>query len=280
MVSIFKEFYLYCVVHFRETQIVEGNKRAYFWWAIKRIFYVLIYGRDKAAGYLFDQDITVKNKFGLFYIPANTDFVLTVNSKSEAGLVSYFTMAEGKTFLDIGANAGKYSIMLAKQSPKNRIISFEPTQFTYQVLEKNIAINQIASQVKAFNLGLSDQKDELSFAKHINQTGLNYLIPNGKLPNPEEFEVTKIKVASLDEILIQNQVNISNIALVKIDVEGHEFRVLKGATQTLTQLSSSAKIMVEIHQKNTAKAAIMDYLKSFDFDCKQLDDENYLFHKA
>ena len=64
-------------------------------------------------------------------------------------------------FIDVGANSGIYSLQVGKNFPDVKIVSFEPVKETFLKFEKNILLNKNIRNIKAYNLGLSDQNQSL-----------------------------------------------------------------------------------------------------------------------
>ena len=142
-----------------------------------------------------------------------------------------------KLALDIGANIGNYSEEIIKTTNAN-VISFEPMSKSFRVLNKLKL--KYPKKIVAFNLALSDKNgntniyytgdySELaSFEKNINK--INYV---GK-----KIKKKKIKTQTLDYFFKKKGKLFSNkIDFIKIDTEGHDFEVLKGARKTINKLN-------------------------------------------
>ena len=71
-----------------------------------------------------------------------------------------------RTFIDVGAHVGRFSIILAKQG--SRVISIEPSKENFNRLNKNIKLNKLQDKIKTFNFGCSNEKGNkiLYFVKH------------------------------------------------------------------------------------------------------------------
>lgn len=137
---------------------------------------------------------------------------------------------------DIGANAGLLSLPFAKNYvPKGRVYAFEPDSDIINQLRENIKINQI-SNITIVPVALQDNpsinKIVLYRRRAIHDDGLRNKGISSIQPNPT-FNVGKetISVTTIDRYTKENGIN--NVSLMKIDVEGAEYRVLQGGNKTI-----------------------------------------------
>ena len=156
------------------------------------------------------------------------------------GLHEYEDMAfllhflrEDDVFVDIGANIGSYTV-LASGHIGATTYAFEPAPSTYKHLINNIAINQISGRVKAYNLALGSQQGSVNFTSSLDTVN--------HIANIGETDTIQVTVEKLDDIL-ENQ---KQPSLLKIDVEGFETEVLRGASRTLNQQCLKA-IIIELN---------------------------------
>lgn len=122
-------------------------------------------------------------------------------------------------FVDIGANLGAYTILASKVIGA-RTISIEPIPSTFSRLRQNIYINEIDDKVELHNVGLADKTGVLRFSD--SQDTENRVL----LDNIESS--VEVNVSTLDEVLRGREPS-----MMKIDVEGYELPVLKGAKNLL-----------------------------------------------
>ena len=141
----------------------------------------------------------------------------------------------GSVVLDIGANIGLYSLLGSEMvGPKGRILAFEPEPNTHAVLLKNLSANRIKN-VTALPMALSDRNGIVELAvpvvvKARFEYGDSYLSMN---PSATEGSSNAIPCRRLDEVL--EEMNISKVDLIKIDVEGAEYLCLSGAERLLQE---------------------------------------------
>lgn len=112
-------------------------------------------------------------------------------------------------YVDVGAYIGTHSLFFALMCPSTRVFAFEPRDFVFERLRKNIALNEQGKKIKAYPWGLSDRTDEVSVTLDRKQWVL--------------------ACRRLDDV-VQGRVDV-----IKIDVEGMEPRVLEGAARTLAR---------------------------------------------
>jgi FkbM family methyltransferase len=141
-------------------------------------------------------------------------------------------------FIDIGANCGVATIILAKQNPKSTILSFEPYLPAFQLLEKNILANNLTN-VKIYNKAVTNNNNNtLNLTTSPIASGANTTYANLEIftnhfnkfsndPNYKNINVCTIGCTSLDKIIIEH--NITQIELLKIDCEGAEYDILYGS---------------------------------------------------
>lgn len=149
----------------------------------------------------------------------------------------------GDTFIDVGANQGEYSLWAARKvGEKGKVLSFEPMQQLFDQLSENIRLNEsFQKTILPIQLGLSDEPGEVKlFTNPGANEGTNTIYGNDKF----SIEVGKIQLDTLDNQLAKN--GISRVNFIKVDVEGAELQVLKGASGTLKK--HRPKLLLEINK--------------------------------
>ena len=130
-------------------------------------------------------------------------------------------ICKGSVVLDIGANAGFFTLLAAKQTgPQGAVFSFEPLPRNLDYLHRHIALNQ-ASNVQVLPIALAAQSGFARFGIAANPA-------MGGLATEGELEV---RTESLDELVVSGRVAPPHF--LKIDVEGAEYGVLTGAAAVL-----------------------------------------------
>jgi FkbM family methyltransferase len=159
---------------------------------------------------------------------ATGNFYCGLHEQDEMGFVLH-VLQRGEVFVDIGANVGNYSVLAA--SIGGRVVAVEPIASTFDRLLTNVRLNGQESAVSAHCIGLSDHKGTLRFT--TDSDTLNHVIAEN-----EDLPGANVAVVTLDSLLAD-----ASPTLVKIDVEGHELAVLKGAERTLGSPSLLAVII-------------------------------------
>lgn len=156
------------------------------------------------------------------------------------GLMEYEDMAfllhflrSNDLFIDIGANVGAYTI-LASSEINAKTIAIEPVPSTFKNLMDNILINNIQGKVNALNIGLGSKNGKLKFTQSFDSVN--------HVATENETDTIEVDIDTLDTILLKEQCPI----LLKIDVEGFETEVIKGADTTLLNKSLKA-IIIELN---------------------------------
>lgn len=141
-------------------------------------------------------------------------------------LLSY--LQSGMTVIDIGAHHGFYTLLASKKVGANgKVIAFEPSPRELAKLKLHLSLNHCRN-VQVVEVALGAEEGKVNMFVCLEHSGLNSL----RLPNADtkatEVEIDQIK---LDDYLKEKQ--ISSVDFVKMDVEGGELAVLKGAEQIL-----------------------------------------------
>lgn len=149
--------------------------------------------------------------------------------EDEIGKLIKISLNHGDNALDIGANIGLQSLRMSRSvSPTGKVYAFEPIEYLQQKFKRNIGLNK-ASNVELLPFALSDEASETDFKidKRAWNQGTFSLLSNAGT----DLQHVLIKVGDdVPEIQM-----LSQLALVKIDVEGFEYQVLKGLKKTLTR---------------------------------------------
>ena len=141
-------------------------------------------------------------------------------------------LREDDLFVDIGGY-----VVLASTIAGAESLAIEPIPATFRKLERNVRLNGIAARVDCRNIGLGAESGELKFTRALG--GLNHVAL------AHEPDTISVPVATLDAVLEGRAP-----AMIKMDVEGYETNVLRGAGQTIARPELKA-LVVELNGTGT-----------------------------
>ena len=180
----------------------------------------------------------------------------------------YVQLKDDAVICDVGANIGGMSFRFAQQVPRGHVYAFEPTDFAFRKLLKNLSLNpKLAKVITPIQLFLSDQTK----CNHQMQAYASWKV-DGSASNVHPLHGGAIKSAleipamTLDDFCTTNK--IQRVDLIKIDTDGHEFGVLKGARRTVEK--NRPYIIFEIglyvlQEQNIEFEQIHAYFGEFDY---------------
>jgi len=168
---------------------------------------------------------------------------------------------DNSVVFDIGANIGTYSLALASKYTDSDIIAIEPNIEVFKKLEMNLESNEL-DNLKIYNLGISDQDGKKPFYISSYQEASSFNRKISKRWGGNIRSVKKVDVKKLDTFVEETEKRPDRI---KLDVEGHGLKVLKGGKQTLEDLKPS--IYLERHEVGSEKneAVLEEFLKERDY---------------
>jgi FkbM family methyltransferase len=136
-------------------------------------------------------------------------------------------LGPGMTFLDVGANVGYYTLLAASRVGRTgRVHAIEPSPYAFNRLQRTVRANGIG-QVHLHQMGLSDACGELTLYVQPPDSGFH----SPTMSSDSGGEPVTVPVQRLDESL--NEWGAEWVDLMKMDVEGHELHVLRGAGDAL-----------------------------------------------
>jgi FkbM family methyltransferase len=134
------------------------------------------------------------------------------------------------TMLDIGANIGWYSLLVASINPRSSIHSFEPIPVTFDRLSENCSLNK-AESITCHNFGFSNEPGSFPFYYYSEGSG-NASIQN--LAGREDAQVIECELRTLGDFCLHLPPS-STIDFIKCDVEGNELFVFQGSSSVLEE---------------------------------------------
>jgi len=141
------------------------------------------------------------------------------------------------TILDIGANTGQFARQLRKElGYSNTILSFEPLTQAFEILKKNAKADP-HWRVFNFALGEAEEKREINISDNSYSSSLLEMLPSHREAAPESKYIgtETIEIKTLDAIF-PDLCNTAGTIYMKIDTQGFEDKVIKGAKNSLAQI--------------------------------------------
>jgi len=149
------------------------------------------------------------------------------------------------TFVDVGAYIGTHTIYFSKIMQR-KVLAFEPNPASFSDLKSNVMFNEVEGLVNIHQtaVGATASKGDIAFDDASNLGAAKFS------PNAEGA----IELSPLDDLLLQNE----NISLIKIDTEGFELDVLRGATKTLARCKPVIVVECISPQNFSSVASILE----------------------
>jgi FkbM family methyltransferase len=176
------------------------------------------------------------------------------------------------TFVDVGANVGELTLLAAKRLANGRVLAFEPNPAIFSQLCRNLNLNK-SLRVELFNLGLFDRDDFLPMYRMQDfQFGtINEGVPSLFSSGTDRQEET-VQLRRFDDVA--RECGLQRLDVMKIDVEGAEMMVLRGAEEFINRFRPV--IITEMSDANFRRASytpndLMSYFRSLEYDIQLLD---------
>ncbi len=195
-----------------------------------------------------------------FYLPKGYDFNIFLNPyfhEFDITQLVFKFLSEGDVFLDVGAHGGLYTIISGKAvGIKGKVLSFEPNPINLHFLRRNIKLNGL-SNIIVIPKAIGSKQGKVTLFYSPSETALTSAGGNRE----KNFEVD---VITIDEIANK----LDSVSVMKIDTEGYDYQVLRGALNTLNKTSC---VIVE---QNIS--SIRDLLEAYGFHLSTLVPSGYL----
>jgi FkbM family methyltransferase len=185
----------------------------------------------------------------------------------EKGLLDHLAYAvpEGSVVLDIGSNIGNHAIYWAVERRAQKVYAFEPMPRTFEILKRNIEINDLQHQIVILNVALSDDQENVSMIRYP----LNNIGAAAVRKSPEG----NIVAMTLDSFDVPEE----RVDFVKIDVENFERQVVNGGMMFLRKWKPQF-IFMEILASET-RPWMNEKLRTIGYTmCENLPGFNYLYY--
>lgn len=155
---------------------------------------------------------------------------------------------------DLGSHIGFFSEWCLSLNPQVEIFSFEPMPLLFETMEERLSSYQ--NQIHFFNYGISSKTEKIPFSFNSQKTMQSSKFSSFLNPQGEKIEVNMI---SLSQILEEYQ--ISQIDLIKMDIEGMEFEVLESRWKEIFEKIHA--MIIEVHCFDQEKEKKSEWLQQW-----------------
>ena len=231
---------------------------------------------------LFEQNLICEKKINgqkIFLFVPNYSTYWRANSflTREPDTIKWIdTFDENLCFWDIGSCVGQFSIYSSKFKNSD-VVSFEPSTSNLRILSRNIYINNLQEKIKImpFLLNSNDGFNLFGENKFIEGGALNKILQNSSEKNDFENEYNMFGF-SINTLVKGNFLRVPNY--IKIDVDGEEYNILKGANIVLDSKDLKS-ILIEIDTESKNFENIFELMKKFglqeDKSFEKIMNKNY-----
>src|SRR5829696_3347330 len=278
-VSYYDKFLLFCVKLFylslRLVLLVLGKKRRnrlieerdlYFGSVWNRIYKLPLINKKDSALLKFKMP-----KYNYEFYCRNNKDDFQVMTFHEYDIIEHnFTPKNGDIVIDVGAHIGPYTLKASKLVGLNgKVVAIEAAPDNFDILNRNIQLNKLTNVI-ALNYAAYSKEDKIkiylpSKEKEEESSYTKYnTIMTERVHNEKKF--VEINANTLYYLLQSNGIK-HEVNWIKIDVEGAEYEVLKGAKNIISK-SNNISLLVEIHNlsENTSlNEPIKEFLNSYSF---------------
>jgi FkbM family methyltransferase len=200
------------------------------------------------------------------YCPVNKSEFINLTIREDE-IIEHFTPKQGDIVIDIGAHLGRYTIIASKRVGINgKVVAIEASPSNFEMLNRNIKLNQLTNIISLNHVVYSKETKVKLYlpGEESGDTIYNTVILD-RARNEDKF--VEVNANTLDHLLQSKGIKQEQINWIKIDVEGAEFEVLKGATNILSN-SKDIAFLIEIHnlKDNTnLYRPIVEFLNLYNF---------------
>ncbi len=146
------------------------------------------------------------------------------------------SLLKGSCMLDVGANIGMISTAFIGNGFFEKSIAIEPEPYNFQLLQKNVIQNNLASKIECHNMAISSQNGILDLEIAKDNFGDHRLRPaQASAPgfyHEEKRDTRPVKVMKLDDFLAESALR-DSIGLIWVDIQGYEGHLFAGAKKTI-----------------------------------------------
>lgn len=237
--------------YLKHRRTERKNGEFFQWYSHLAHIHISKYPTKYIAGLVFDGDT---GRVILEGTPEREDFETAIDYMRSLGLVR-------GAAVDAGAHSGMVSIFLAEFYQE--VFAFEPHPMVFKILSFNVENNDTSGNITALNVGLSSNEQQLVLQDHKerNAGGSTFesLAGYATINSGHRFVCS---VSRLDQV---PEISGKEIGLIKIDVEGHELSMLRGA-ENLIKSQRPVIIMEDWQSRNGERSDAVKLLEMWGYE--------------
>ena len=153
-------------------------------------------------------------------------------------------------FVDIGANIGVYTILVAKSGAAARVVAFEPDERNRMQLGANLLLNRLTNKVTIFDDAVTSCSGQIAFCPSPDSSTGQSIIAAGA------GSIT-VNAVALDDIFAEEGKRV----FIKLDIEGHELEAIRGMSELLRR--NQVYLQIESFTANAQR--LVDMLSALNF---------------
>lgn len=199
----------------------------------------------------------------------------------EKALTTFYrkTLTPGMHVVEVGSNIGYFTLLAARLvGEKGHVYSFEPDVGTFTLLQDNIDVNIYQSRITAYRYAISDKFGTATLTQPKKHPGSGSILQLSQEFLDRHFDVSSsqtVNITTLDSILFDK--NIRSIDVLKMDAEGSELAILRGALKLLER-NPNMKIICEynpeiLETNNISGNEFLHELKEYGFIAQNITEQ-------
>jgi len=193
-------------------------------------------------------------------ININKDDFVNMTIREEE-IIQHFQPRRGDIVVDVGAHMGRYTLIASKRVGLNgRVIAIEANPDNFQMLNSNVKLNQLTN-VTSLNCAVYSQETKIKLylaGARMGQTIYDTIMVERANEGREKF--VEINANTLDYLLQLQEID--EVNWIKIDVEGAEYEVLRGATGIISH-SKDISLLIEVHNLSGSNSTLYEPIAQF-----------------
>jgi len=221
--------------------------RLYISYAISLMVKIITPGRFTSVGHLIPGKrlLTVSIDGIVARLRPHTGDLGMLAGTGETETIQWFRVSPGEVVVDVGAHIGLYTLVAARSGA--RVIAIEPVPSNFEILKGNVELNRF-SNVNAIPIAISNSKGRRTlYLSGMGDTATSSLEDGwtSKVEHNAARQAIEVPCVSLDDLMVS--ISLDSLDWLKIDVEGHEVRVLEGGSATLRR---TKRLILEVSRGN------------------------------